>query len=129
MLWGALPPAAVVAVADSWSKVNTGTYLGTIGFAYLCFVMFLLFFFALVVFQGAVNEELGLRKQLGGVKGELLVKPLACSDSADSSYHVHGHMCPAWGDVQNQSSAWTSAHKPVLVRGRHAGIAHVRQEA
>lgn len=42
--------------------MHTGTYLGTIGFAYLCFVMFLLFFFALVVFQGAVTEELGLRE-------------------------------------------------------------------
>ena len=56
------PALPCPAVADSWSKVNTGTYLGTIGFAYLCFVMFLLFFFALVVFQSAVNEELGLRK-------------------------------------------------------------------
>lgn len=46
----------------TWSKVNTGTYLGTIGFAYLSFVMFILFFFGLVVFQSAVNEELGLRK-------------------------------------------------------------------
>jgi len=51
-----------LAVAGSWSKVNTGTYLGTIGFAYLCFVMFILFFLALVMFQSAVNEELGLRK-------------------------------------------------------------------
>eukprot|EP00879_Flechtneria_rotunda_P019795 GHRR01020807.1.p1 GENE.GHRR01020807.1~~GHRR01020807.1.p1 ORF type:complete len:193 (+),score=56.80 GHRR01020807.1:314-892(+) len=51
-----------VKLPDSWSKVNTGAYLGTIGFAYLCFVMFVLFFFALVVFQGAVTEELGLRE-------------------------------------------------------------------
>lgn len=52
----------VAAVADTWTKINTGTYLGTIAFAYLCFVMFLLFFFALVIFQSAVNQELGLRE-------------------------------------------------------------------
>lgn len=45
---------------NTWSQINTGAYLGTIGFAYLCFVMFILFFFALILFQGAVTEELGL---------------------------------------------------------------------
>lgn len=49
-----------VKLADSWSQYNTGEYLGTIAFAYICFVMFSLFFFALIFFQGAVNEELGL---------------------------------------------------------------------
>lgn len=49
-----------VKLADQWSQYNTGEYLGTIGFAYICFVMFILFFFALIFFQGAVNEELGL---------------------------------------------------------------------
>lgn len=49
-------------MAGTWTKVNTGTYLGTIGFAYLSFVMFILFFFGLVLFQSAVNEELGLRE-------------------------------------------------------------------
>eukprot|EP00775_Hariotina_reticulata_P012892 gene12892-13018_t len=49
-----------VKLADTWSKYNTGTYIGTIGFAYICFVMFILFFFSLVIFQGAVTEELGL---------------------------------------------------------------------
>jgi hypothetical protein len=43
------------AVPDRWTKVNTGTYLGTVGFSYLCFIMFLLFFFALVIFQGEVR--------------------------------------------------------------------------
>jgi hypothetical protein len=52
------PPLA--AVAGTWSKYNTGTYIGTIAFAYLCFVMFTLFFFALIVFQSAVSEELGI---------------------------------------------------------------------
>lgn len=50
------------AVAGTWTSVNTGTYLGTIGFAYLSFVMFLAFFFGLIIFQSAVNEELGLRE-------------------------------------------------------------------
>lgn len=35
-------------------------YIGTIAFAYICFVMFILFCFALVVFQSAVSEELGI---------------------------------------------------------------------
>lgn len=52
----------LAAVVGVWTKVNTGTFLGTIGFAYLSFVMFILFFFGLVIFQSAVNEELGLRK-------------------------------------------------------------------
>jgi hypothetical protein len=50
------------AVAGTWTNLNTGTYLGTIAFAYLSFVMFILFFLGLVMFQSAVNEELGLRK-------------------------------------------------------------------
>lgn len=50
------------AVAGTWSKVDTGTFRGTIGFAYLCFCLLLLFFFALVIFQGEVNESLGLRE-------------------------------------------------------------------
>lgn len=54
-------------VAGTWTKVNTGTYLGTIGFAYLSFVMFILFFFGLVLFQSAVNEELGLRELLSAL--------------------------------------------------------------
>lgn len=49
-----------VKLPDSWTQMNTGAYLGTVGFAYLCFVMFILFFFALVIFQGAVTQELGL---------------------------------------------------------------------
>lgn len=51
------------AVSGTWTQVNTGTYLGTIGFAYLSFVMFILFFLGLVMFQSAVSEELGLREQ------------------------------------------------------------------
>jgi hypothetical protein len=35
-------------------------YNGTIAFAYICFIMFMLFCFALVVFQTAVSEELGI---------------------------------------------------------------------
>lgn len=51
------------AVAGTWTQVNTGTYLGTIAFAYLSFVMFILFFLGLVLFQSAVSEELGLCEQ------------------------------------------------------------------
>lgn len=35
-------------------------YNGTIAMAYLCFIMFIVFFFALIVFQTAVSEELGI---------------------------------------------------------------------
>ncbi|GBF93754.1 hypothetical protein Rsub_06086 [Raphidocelis subcapitata] len=49
-----------VKLVGTWSKYNTGQYIGTIAFAYICFVMFILFFFALVIFQSAVSEELGI---------------------------------------------------------------------
>lgn len=50
------------AVSGTWTQVNTGTYLGAIAFAYLSFVMFILFFLGLVMFQSEVSEELGLRE-------------------------------------------------------------------
>jgi hypothetical protein len=67
---------------DSWTSVNMGTYLGTIGFAYLCFVMFILFFFALVIFQGAVTQELGLPpvrpvNPYAKMQGDMLLYPYA----------------------------------------------------
>ena len=34
--------------------------MGTIAFAYICFIMFIVFFFALIIFQSAVSEELGI---------------------------------------------------------------------
>eukprot|EP00877_Chromochloris_zofingiensis_P002190 jgi/Chrzof1/11972/Cz06g16170.t1 len=51
-----------VKLSTAWSKYNTGEYVATIVFAYMCFVMFILFFFALVIFQSAVSEELGIGK-------------------------------------------------------------------
>lgn len=88
-------------MAGTWSKVNTGTYLGTIGFAYLSFVMFILFFFGLVIFQSAVNEELGLRKS--GAVGSLVVgvQPLkaGCIQGLGAAHWqsvelpLHLHLC------------------------------------
>lgn len=52
--------ARALAVPQAWSPYNTGEYIGTIAFAYICFIMFILFSFALVVFQSAVSEELGI---------------------------------------------------------------------
>jgi hypothetical protein len=49
-----------VKLSGSWSKVNTGQYVGATAFAYVCFVMFMAFFLALVLFQGAVSEQLGM---------------------------------------------------------------------
>jgi hypothetical protein len=66
-------------VAGTWTKVNTGTYLGTIGFAYLSFVMFILFFFGLVLFQSAVNEELGLRELLSAASLSAVAAAMAWS--------------------------------------------------
>ncbi len=40
------PTRSSCAVAGSWSKYNTGQYVGTIAFSYICFIMFLAFFFA-----------------------------------------------------------------------------------
>lgn len=47
-----------VKLAGRWTKYNTGEFAATTGFAYICFVMFMLFFVALLMFQGAVAEEL-----------------------------------------------------------------------
>lgn len=51
---------------DTWTELNSGVYVATIVFAYLCFVMFLLFFVALILFQGAVSDELGIAAADGG---------------------------------------------------------------
>lgn len=56
-------------MAGAWSKYNTGQFQGTIAFAYICFVMFQLFFWALVIFQSGVSEELGLREWHSGGRG------------------------------------------------------------
>lgn len=63
------PPLPPRTVAGTWSKYNTGEYVGTIAFAYICFVMFIAFFFALIVFQSAVSEELGIGAAEGGARG------------------------------------------------------------
>jgi len=44
----------------SWGTLQSGTYQACMGFAFLCFVMFLLFFLVLVIFQSAVSEQLGM---------------------------------------------------------------------
>ncbi|WIA30712.1 hypothetical protein OEZ86_000780 [Tetradesmus obliquus] len=88
---------------DSWSSVNMGTYLGTIGFAYLCFVMFILFFFALVVFQGAVTQELGLppvraMNPYAKMQGDMLLNPYAVGmeDPAVMMMAQQGMMVPPY---------------------------------
>jgi hypothetical protein len=43
-----------------WGTYNTGQYVATIAFSYICFAMLILFCFALVAFQGAVSDELGI---------------------------------------------------------------------
>jgi len=56
-------------VQDTWTQLNSGVYVATIALAYLCFVMFLLFFVALVVFQSAVADELGIAAAAAGGGG------------------------------------------------------------
>jgi hypothetical protein len=50
------PPA----VATSWTKYNSGEYMGATVFAYIVAVLFLLFTIALLAFQSAISEELGI---------------------------------------------------------------------
>ncbi len=68
------------AVPQAWSSVSTGVFIGTIAFAYICFVMFLLFAFALVVFQSAVSEELGIGERTRARARRLLTRTcsMAC---------------------------------------------------
>ena len=46
-----------------------GRYTGTVAFSYICFIMFMIFCFALVVFQGAVSDELGIGAPSVGTHG------------------------------------------------------------
>lgn len=44
----------------SWTATTTQTYYGAEAFAFITFAELFLFFLALVVFQGAVTEQLGI---------------------------------------------------------------------
>ncbi|GIL62966.1 hypothetical protein Vafri_17133 [Volvox africanus] len=48
----------------SWSKYSTELYVGAEVFAFICFVMFMLFFLTLVIFQGAVTDHLGINTEM-----------------------------------------------------------------
>ncbi len=47
---------------DVWTKYTTELYIGAEVFAFLCFAMFIIFFLALVIFQNAVTDHLGMSK-------------------------------------------------------------------
>ncbi|GIL69805.1 hypothetical protein Vretimale_10147 [Volvox reticuliferus] len=48
----------------SWTKYSTELYIGAEVFAFVCFVMFMLFFLTLVIFQGAVTDHLGINTEM-----------------------------------------------------------------
>lgn len=48
----------------AWSKYTTELFIGTEVFAFLCFVLFILFFLALVIFQSAVSDQLGITQAM-----------------------------------------------------------------
>ncbi|GLI62517.1 hypothetical protein VaNZ11_005173 [Volvox africanus] len=48
----------------SWTKYSTELYVGAEVFAFICFVMFMLFFLTLVIFQGAVTDHLGINTEM-----------------------------------------------------------------
>ncbi|KAI8477037.1 MAG: hypothetical protein J3K34DRAFT_516008 [Monoraphidium minutum] len=77
-------------LAGTWGKYSTGAYNGTIAFSYLCFIMFMLFCFALIVFQTAVSEELGI----SAVRPAAAANPYAQMAELPypSAYGAHDHM-------------------------------------
>jgi hypothetical protein len=75
-------------VPNAWSKYNTGEFIGTIAFAYLCFIMFMLFFFCLIIFQSGVSEELGISKFGTGAK-EVQAGSLRICKNELSPFHQH----------------------------------------
>jgi hypothetical protein len=92
-----------------WGQYNTGQYIATVVFSYICFAMLILFFLALVLFQGAVTDELGicearapslyaavacmhgLQLQLAGVHGLGMDRCLVASSHAAAV-----RICPVW---------------------------------
>ncbi|GLC41916.1 hypothetical protein PLESTB_001047200 [Pleodorina starrii] len=52
------------AQSASWTKYSTELYIGAEVFAFICFVMFILFFLTLVIFQSAVTDHLGINTEM-----------------------------------------------------------------
>lgn len=76
-------------VRDTWTELSSGVYVATIAFAYLCFVMLLLFFVALVAFQSAVTAELGLPPAPPGVVN--VVPAAALRNPFAAAHHAKYH--------------------------------------
>ncbi|MEW5298390.1 MAG: hypothetical protein WDW38_000876 [Sanguina aurantia] len=55
----------------SWTQTTTQTYYGAEAFAFITFAELFLFFLALVVFQGAVTEQLGIDKDMANPYSQL----------------------------------------------------------
>jgi hypothetical protein len=53
-------PSLTRCAETSWTKYSTEMYQGAEVFAFICFVMFMLFFLTLVIFQSAVTDHLGM---------------------------------------------------------------------
>ena len=47
----------------SWTKYSTELFTGAEVFSFVCFVMFILFFLTLVIFQSAVTDHLGMSER------------------------------------------------------------------
>ena len=62
-------------------------YLGTEVFAFLCFALFILFFLALVIFQNAVSDQLGI-SEWGGAA------PLPCETGLLVVVHLRSAAWP-----------------------------------
>ncbi|GLC40172.1 hypothetical protein PLESTM_001009900 [Pleodorina starrii] len=44
----------------TWSKIDTGAYVGTTVFSFICAAFYMFFFICLVVFQGGIMKQTGL---------------------------------------------------------------------
>jgi len=84
-------------VPTAWTVFNTREYMGAVAFAYLCFLMFLAFSIALVVFQSAVSEELGIGSVQQPPPLPLQMAELPYNPSTDVLVYPPGYKAPPNG--------------------------------
>ena len=126
-----------VKLSGSWSKYNTGEYLGATALAYICFVMFMAFFLALVLFQGAVSEQLGIGAGafvffVCGALAHRRRRHGVCASSSPipaHTTHTHTRYLTHTKKTQKTKGSLPSAYAPMPepMYGAHAGLAPHQQ--
>jgi hypothetical protein len=53
-------PARRRRAESDWTAYDTGAFKGTFAFAYICTILYMVFFLALLIFQGGITKQLGI---------------------------------------------------------------------